>query len=317
LFFIKSNMRNLDFTLNIYLMKNLLLFLVFLASVFNLKAQNSEAGAQKYIDSLENAIVYKRGTVKLSNGVASINVPFGFKFIDSQQATSIVTDVWGNPPTEVLGLLLPENSKVTDSQAIAYVIEYDESGYVEDKDAKDINYTDLLKDMQADEEESNEERKEMGYEAMNLVGWASTPMYDQNKHILHWAKNIKFGTSQENTLNYNIRILGRKGVLILNAVSGMSQLNDVKKQIPSVIDIVNFEDGYKYEQFDSKLDKVAIGGITALVAGKVLAKVGFFGLILKFLAPILKFGKLAIVGIVAAFSFLWRLITGRSKEEEE
>lgn len=96
----------------------------------------------------------------------------------------------------------------------------------------------------------------------------------------------------------------------------MNQLSEVNNQIAEVRDIVSFMDGNKYEQFDSSIDKIAAGGIGALVVGKVLAKVDFFGVILKFLAPILKFGKLAWVAIFGGLSFIWRLINGKPKEEE-
>ena len=67
-------------------------------------------------------------------------------------------------------------------------------------------------------------RVDAGYEPIELVGWATPPRYDSRTHKLYWAKELKFGDSDENTLNYNIRILGRRGVLVLNAVAGMSQL---------------------------------------------------------------------------------------------
>jgi uncharacterized membrane-anchored protein len=36
---------------------------------------------------------------------------------------------------------------------------------------------------------------------------------------MYWAKEINFGGDSENTLNYNIRVLGRKGVLLLNFIA--------------------------------------------------------------------------------------------------
>ena len=37
-------------------------------------------------------------------------------------------------------------------------------------------------------------------------------------------EQIKFGDTEENTLNYNIRVLGRKGVLVLNFIAGMESI---------------------------------------------------------------------------------------------
>ncbi|TGL58699.1 DUF2167 domain-containing protein [Leptospira ognonensis] len=36
---------------------------------------------------------------------------------------------------------------------------------------------------------------------MELVGWASKPFHDAESKKFHWAKNIKFGNSDINTLN--------------------------------------------------------------------------------------------------------------------
>jgi hypothetical protein len=40
---------------------------------------------------------------------------------------------------------------------------------------------------------------------------------------LYWARELKFGEQPVNTLNYNIRVLGRKGVLVLNFIANMDQ----------------------------------------------------------------------------------------------
>jgi uncharacterized membrane-anchored protein len=44
---------------------------------------------------------------------------------------------------------------------------------------------------------------------------------EQEKHE-QWAKEIRFGDREENTLNYNVRVLGRKCVLVLDFIAGMS-----------------------------------------------------------------------------------------------
>lgn len=309
-------------------MKKLFLLLSLLCAVgATLYAQNdkketlSEAellkAQQAYLDSVESVMKYQTGTIQLANNLAKINIPTGFKYLNAEHANVILTDVWGNPPSEgVLGLILPANMKITDGQAYAFIIEWDDMGYVKDDDADEIDYDDLLKEMQDDTEAANEERKEAGYPTVKLVGWAAKPFYDKDRKILHWAKEIAFGETPEHTLNYNIRILGRKGVLVLNAVSSMNQLSLVNKDIDKVLDIVEFTDGNKYGDFNPSADKIAAVGIGGLVAGKVLAKLGILAVIGKFFAPLLKLGKLLVVGIVAGISALWRLITGRRKEEE-
>src|SRR5262245_39473722 len=100
----------------------------------------------KRMDSIENALHYKTGRFELGSGIASINVPAGFKFLDSAEARYVIEDLWGNPPGQkALGALFPASSGATDPGSYAFIIEYDEIGYVKDKDAEKINYDDLLK----------------------------------------------------------------------------------------------------------------------------------------------------------------------------
>ena len=106
--------------------------------------------------------------------------------------------------------------------------------------------------------------------------------------------------SEDNTLNYDVRVLGRKGVLVLQAVSGISQLDSVKQNIDPLLHAVAFTDGNKYSDFDASTDEIAAWTIGSLVAGKVLAKAGFF-------AFILKFGKLFVIGGIFGISLIMAL----------
>jgi uncharacterized membrane-anchored protein len=142
-----------------------------------------------------------------------------------------------------------------------------------------------------------------------MIGWANKPFYDKDKKVLHWAKNLKFGNSNENTLNYDVRILGRKGVLSLNAIASMEQLDMVKKDIDKVLTMATFTEGNQYKDFDSKTDKIAAWTIGGLVAGKILAKVGFFAIFAKFF-------KVILIGIAAAGGAIWKFLGGRKKEAE-
>jgi uncharacterized membrane-anchored protein len=270
-------------------MKNqLFLCFIFIIFTFHSLAQETEElpkdSIAKMMEDLEKDLKYKRDTtIQLDEGNGSLKVVKGFKYLTSTQAQFVLTQLWGNPEDKsVLGLLVPENVGVLDSNAWLYVLSYDEMGYVDDKDALKINYDDLLKDMQADVNTENEARKKEGYEPVELVRWASPPYYDKEKKVLHWAKELKFGESNINTMNYNLRVLGRKGVYVINAVASIDQLAEVKATIPNVLEAITFNSGHAYTDFDPKLDKVAAYGIGGLVAGKVLAKAGFLAMLLKF-----------------------------------
>ncbi|QQR85179.1 MAG: DUF2167 domain-containing protein [Flavobacteriales bacterium] len=261
-----------------------------------------------YVDSVEGSFKWQTGAVPLADGAATINVPAGFKFLDAAQSAVVLVEHWGNPSAEgTLGMLFPENEGVLDEGGYAFIITYDEMGFVEDGDAADINYDDMLVQLKEEDKTDNQARAQMGYDPVYTIGWASKPYYDNSKKVLHWAKELQFGDSTtSNTLNYNVRILGRKGVLQLNAVSDMSELDNVKANIPAVLSMATFNDGYRYDQFDDSTDEIAALSVGGLVAGKVLAKAGLFAGLGKFL-------KFIILGIIAAGAGIWRLISGRKK----
>ncbi len=250
----------------------------------------------------------QKGVIKLDNDLGQITVPEGFGYLDANQSEFVIKDLWGNPSGDgTLGMLVPEDRKVYDDNSWAFIITYDEIGYVKDDDADDIDYDDLLEEMKTDMVAGNEERKKLGYGTVDLVGWASKPFYDADKKTLHWAKELKFDGGETNTLNYNVRILGRKGVLVMNAVSTMDQLPSVKENIDKVHASFAFTDGSTYKDFDPKLDEVAAWTIGGLVAGKVLAKVGFFAIFLKYI-------KLILIGLGALGTGIWKWITGRKEQ---
>ncbi len=281
------------------------------AMMLAMSAFAQEKNEAALVDSIEKSFKYEHGTVQLKGGVGTLTVPAGFKYLEPKQAEHVIVDLWGNPGSDnvTLGLVLPEKQGILDENGYVFNIEYDEIGYVKDDDADDINYDDLLKTMQSDVVEGNEERKKEGYPAVTLVGWASQPFYDADRKILHWAKELKFAESGQNTLNYNIRILGRKGVLVLNAISTMKDLPAVKADIPKVLNMVEFSKGNKYSDFDPKIDDVAAWTIGGLVAGKILAKVGFW-------AMILKFWKIIAAAVVGAFGFIRKKLFGNRGDKE-
>ena len=299
-----------------------LLFFCFLTSPF-LQAQSETAASDSlsesdlmallmggYIDSVNQALNFTTGVVELGDGLASLTVPQGYKYLNPEQSEYVMTELWGNPAAETLGMLFPENDGPFSDSTYAIDITYNPAGFINDDDADEIEYDELLEEMQKDTREESKMREKMGMEAVRLVGWASQPYYDASTKKLHWAKELQFGDYEENTLNYNLLALGRKGYLQMNFIAEMNQLERVKNDIPLIIPAINFEEGNRYSDFDPDLDEVAAIGIGGLIAGKVLKSAGIFAILAKF-------GKFIIVGLGVAGTAVWRFITGRRKEDEE
>ena len=113
----------------------------------------------------------------------------------------------------------------------------------------------------------------------------------------------------QHTLNYDIRVLGRRGYLSLNAVAGVSDLADVQAGMQQLLPMTEFDPGSRYADYDAKNDKLAAYGIAALIGGGIAAKAGLFAKLGVLLLAGKKFVVLLLAGGVAA----WRKLSGKNK----
>jgi len=290
---------------------SILLLAGFLAATGLIRAQENTNEMTRLKEAVQIAknLKYLQGDIDLRGGLAKLTVPKEFNYLGPDDAETVLVKLWGNPPSgqKPLGLLLPAGMTPLDTNCWVVTIDYSEDGYVKDDDAAKINYDDLLKKMQAGIAENNKERQKEGYPAITLVGWAAPPHYDAATHKLYWAKDLKFEGEEHNTLNYSIRMLGRKGVLELNAIAQIDQLPDIDKQTPQILGMVDFKEGNRYADFDPKVDKVAKYGIAALVAGGVLAGAAKLGLLKGLWVFILAAKKFIIIGIIAVVAFFKKM----------
>lgn len=262
----------------------------------------AHAQTEEDITKIVNSLHYQSGRVELGGALANVTPSQNFGFLDAKDTATFLTKVWGNPPETsegVLGSIIPKDVGLADADGWAIIISYDDSGYVSDEEAASIDYDELLREMQESIRDGNAERTEQGYVPYELVGWAKSPYYDTESKKLYWAQRLKFGDEAEETLNYEIRILGRSGVIDLNVVASMSSLEMVHGRIGEILGLVQFNPGNTYAEFDENTDKVAAYGLTGLIAGGVLAKVGFFKWLL---ISLLAFKKFVIIGAVALFA---------------
>jgi uncharacterized membrane-anchored protein len=289
----------------------LLLPLALLAGAARAQAPEGEGeGEGMTPEQFEATLNYQTGTVTIKDGLATLNLGQGFRYLGPDDAQRLLVDAWGNPPGEKpLGMIVPAASPLSE-EGWGVIISYQEDGYVKDDEAAKIDYDALLQEMQTGTREENAARTEAGYPAIELVGWAARPRYDAAAHKLFWAKELKFGAFPENTLNYDVRVLGRRGVLSLNAVAAMSQLPAIERDMQQVLGFVEFNAGHRYGDY-VRGDKVAAYGIGALVAGKVAAKAGLLKILLGALV-VLKKG--AVVLVLAALAFAKRLFGGKKEE---
>ena len=236
------------------------------------------AAAQAQAEKLVASLHWKEGEIAVPSAEAHFRLGDAFHYLEASDARKVLEELWSNPPDDtVLGMVVPKAHGLLDDNSWAVVVTYSDEGYVSDEDATSIDYADLLKDMQDDTRDANAERKDAGYGTVELLGWATAPRYDAVTKKLYWAKDLKFSDAEGRTLNYDIRVLGRRGYLSLNAIAGMESLPEVQGGMQQLLPMVEFDQGARYADFDGKNDKIAAYGLAALIGGGVAAKAGLFG----------------------------------------
>jgi uncharacterized membrane-anchored protein len=243
----------------------------------------------------------QRGDVALTSAHATLHLGQDYYFLPADQARRVLVDAWRNPPeavSDVMGMVFPSGRSFADDTWAA-VITYQDSGYVTDTDAKSTDYGKILQQAREGEDARNEKRKSEGLPSLHLVGWAQAPYYDAPHHTLVWARELQFGDRADHSLNYDLRALGRHGVLSMNIVSHMSRIADTRQDAAKLQNVGTFDPGARYQDYKEGTDKKAGYGIAGLVAaavGVVVAKK------LGLLAIGLLFAKKFVAVIVAAFA---------------
>jgi uncharacterized membrane-anchored protein len=241
------------------------------------------------------------GVIAVADGKVQLNIPETHYFVGADDARRIIVDTWGNPPNSadgVEGIIFRADANPM-LGAWGALVQYAAEGHVPDDEANTIDYANLMRDMQQGVEQENTWRTQNNYPTLTLVGWAESPHYDQASHKLYWAKDILFGGENIHTLNYDIRVLGREGHLVVSFVATMEELELIRSEAPAVMAMADFTAGNTYADYREGVDQRAAYGIGGLIAGGALAAVAQkTGL----LALILAFGKKFIVLIFAALA---------------
>lgn len=239
------------------------------------------------------------GTAKVGD-VAELKLGEGWVWLDGADGRRFLTDCGNRPGPSTLGVAMPPDFEAS---GVFAVYSYADEGHV--KDDENPDYDQLLADMKESTAAESKERKKHGLPGASLLGWAEAPHYDQAQHKLYWAERLQFDGEEGETLNYNVRVLGRTGHLVVNGVGDITQLPLVAAHSKTLLQATEFVEGKRYTDFDPAYDKVAAYGIGGLVAGKLALKAGLFAKLLK---------PLILVGVLAC-GFVAKLFGKRKKGE--
>lgn len=275
-----------------------------------------DAALLKQFAAFEASLTKRTGDVPVPGAHATLHLGDKYYFLGADDSKRVITEAWGNPPSAaegVIGLVMPAGESFMDTWGA--VITYMPDGYVSDKDAADIDPAKLLSQMREGEAADNEERKKQGYPTLTTVGWAEPPSYHPAGHYAIWARELHAGDDPANGLNYDIRLLGRSGVLSINLIDSMSHLEDIRSAATGLIATTSFDAGARYTDYVDGKDQKAEYGIAGLVAaGLGLAAAKKFGL-LAILLIALKKGGVVILAALAGLGAWFKKLFGKKEED--
>ena len=245
-----------------------------------------------------------------------IDLPEGYLFLDAPQAKKLMEKMGNLWNDNLLGVLSQDES------SWFVTVRYTEEGYVKDDEAEKMDADEILNAIKEGTEEANKERQQRGFAAMEIRGWSEPPTYQRSAHHLVWGIKAHGAGDDDDVINFNTRILGRRGYVALNLIDGAKTIEASKPSAAKLLAATTFKPGARYEDFDAKSDKVAEYGLAALVLGGAgvgalkLVKVGLlakFGA--KLLALLLALKKGIILVILAAVAALKRFLGFGKKKE--
>ncbi len=251
----------------------------------------------------------KLGPTKIDLGHdLTLDLPAGDVYFDPTRAKKLLEESGSFHNDSILGLV---GSLEKDSNWFV-TIDYTEEGYVKDDEKVDADA--ILKAMREGTEEENKERVEKGFSALTIDGWSEPPKYERDLHHLVWA--LKVSDKEGTSINFNTRVLGRKGYVSLNLVTPPEKFDANRVQAANLLTVTQFGDGARYQDFKPKTDKIAEYGLVGLIAGGAALKLAKIGLIAKFGKVIFAFllaAKKAIIALFVAVAAFFRRKFGGKK----
>jgi len=209
--------------------------------------------------------------------IAQVKVPDGYVFANANDTRTIM-EMNHNPTTgREMGFLAPAGEEWF------AVFEFDDVGYVKDDEKESLVANALLESIRTATAEGNQERVKRGWPTMTILGWETSPRYNETTHNLEWA--IRASSEGAPVVNHNTRLLGRAGVMEVTLVTYPATLAETLPKFKSMLEGFQFKQGHRYAEFRAG-DKTAAYGLTGLIVGggtAALVKTGAFKWLWKLL----------------------------------
>ncbi len=240
---------------------------------------------------------------------ASIWLPEGYIFAGAAD-TKRIMELTGNPPSDQeVGLVAP----IEEEKEWFIVFEYFPVGHVKDDDRDQIDAEAMLEAISRGTEEANKFRKKLEAPSLHVLDWYERPHYDTATHNLVWALEAVEEGAIEHIINYNVRLLGRRGYMSITLVTEPNVMAVDKPEVEKILAGFAYHEGSRYADFLPG-DKVAQVGLAALVAGGAgvaAVKLGLFAGLAKFLGKAWKIVVLAFVAVAGVVKKFFQGLFGR------
>lgn len=268
------------------------------------EAQEAAATPLSREQWLEKAkIAYLKGpcTAKLGS-IAELKIPAGYLFVAKEGLPRFLEATHNMGSDKDLGVLL------SPSDAVLF-FDYDPVGYVKDDEKDSLDADKLMSSLQEGQEAANEQRKQRGWDAMKMQGWATQPHYDKVSNNLKWAYKLSSSRDEYKShwINESIRLLGRGGVMNVTLVTDPTSFAAAEKETDEVLSAnFTYVEGERYAEFKAG-DKIAEYGLAALVVGGGMAVAAKTGLLAKFWKVIVA----GVIGLGAIISKFFKKLAGK------
>lgn len=215
----------------------------------------------------------------LAEGRIRIDLPSDWSFSEGEGALAS-----GSPPNDwTLGVA--RHAAANDwSVEVGYL----GVGHLAAVDARELVPHELIKRVKAAAVKDNAN----GPGAFEVIGFSVTPHYDRRAKRLVWAERMHFQSEPSDTIDYQVRTLGRDGVLAMHTVAPAERLDEIQARLPELLAATSFTAGNRYDDFDGASDPVAPFGLDGLITDEPPARPSWLSL----------YGKLLLIGFAAALA---------------
>lgn len=266
----------------------------------------SQTGENRYRDIFQN-IHWTTGPAKADlESIAEVQIPAGYA-LTGRQGTREIMEAMGNITSgKEVAFLAPTNL------AWFVVFRFNQDGYVKDDDKDKLNPDSLLAAIRSGTEVANRIRSSRGGPEMRVIGWEQPPRYNEKTHNLEWG--VRGESEGQPVVNFNTRLLGRRGVMEAKLVVDPSVLSSTMGTYETVLKGYNYKSGQGYADFRNG-DQIAKYGLAALITGGAAAVALKTGALSAMIILFKKSIKLVVAGIVALVAAIKRLVFGKTRQQ--